>query len=212
MLETVSTGVGLVLKNRAKIIGSPKAVIKFNYTGSNAYVKRNFSVFNANEKGFTLENVNIEASNIRYCVHDELNGYNDPYHNSYVNCSMKLDNTQNDEFSSTQCIGGGLGLNGKIDIHDCYFKSEVTDWGNDVVSYHNSTAANAQGRIDMTGCYFDGADARARFSWHGDSTLITLVYVHGNSFGKAIYINKEVSSDVNNNIKVVQWGNEIRNA
>lgn len=202
---------GIFLKNNIHLIGTPNTVIKFNYTGDNGNVKQYWSVFNANTDGFTLENINIEASNIRYCVHDELNGYNNPYQNRYKNCKMYLDNSENDVFPSTQCIGGGFGGNGTIIIEDCHFKTETTEWGSISLSWHNNSGSTGKSKLFMKGCFFEGDNNRCRFTWNGTSEEITDIYVSNNSFGKSVIVQGENASATENNISVHQWNNEIRN-
>lgn len=82
----------------------------------------------------------IEASNIRYIIHDERDSDTDSYINRYINCHFKFDNSDNDTPGRTaQCIGGGLGIDGYIDINGGVFESiDTTKTGHIcVVSYHN---------------------------------------------------------------------------
>lgn len=208
-LEALDNDITMVLKNNVHIIGSPDALITFNYTGANTYVNQYISVFQSGASGFTLEGVNIESSNIRYCVHDERSANTDLYNNYYINCHMEHDNSNNTAFPSTQCIGGGLGTNGNITVDSCYFSTIATTWGAAALSYHNSVSADAKNKIVVKNCYLDD-DNIFRFTWYGTSTKITEIYVNNNSMGGSIEIRAENSSALVNNIDVKQWNNIIR--
>ena len=202
---------GLLLKNRIHIIGSSKSKIICNYTGDNAVIKKWFSVFNSDIYGFTLENITIEASNIRYIMHDERDSDTDSYINRYINCHFKFDNSDNDTPGRTaQCIGGGLGLDGYIDIDGCVFESiDTTKTGHIcVVSYHNSAGANAKNHISIKNTYLK-ALGYFRINSYGESTEITECEITNCSMGRSVLIGHETGGS-NMNINVTQWNNEIR--
>lgn len=120
---------GLKLDNYVHIIFSSNAKVICNYTGDNDKVKKDFSPFNTiaggqQEKGFILENLNLECSNVRYAMHDETSGQANPYRNVYKNCRMVIDNSGNTQ-GYPQCIGGGLGSSAEIIIENCYFEREL---------------------------------------------------------------------------------------
>ena len=202
---------GLLLKNRIHIIGSSKSKIICNYTGDNAVIKKWFSVFNADIYGFTLENITIEASNIRYIIHDERDSDTDSYINRYINCHCKFDNSDNTTPNRTaQCIGGGLGLDGYIDMNGCVFESiDTTNTGHIcVVSYHNSAGANAKNHISIKNTYLKGF-GYIRINSYGESTEITECEITNCSMGRSVLIGHETGGS-NMNINVTQWNNEIR--
>lgn len=202
---------GLLLKNRIHIIGSSKSKIICNYTGDNAVIKKWFSVFNSDIYGFTLENITIEASNIRYIIHDERDSDTDSYINRYINCHFKFDNSDNDTPGRTaQCIGGGLGIDGYIDINGGVFESiDTTKTGHIcVVSYHNSAGANAKNHISIKNTYLK-ALGYFRINSYGESTEITECEITNCSMGRSVLIGHETGGS-NMNINVTQWNNEIR--
>ena len=203
-----STKQGIVLKNRVHVICSSKAYVKCLYSGSNTNVISYLSAFNAGKYGFTLENADIEVSNVRYCVHDERNADTDHYDNYYINCRMK--NTNQVTGSLSQCIGGGLGYDGHIIIDGCTFENPLREnYG--VVSYHNAHGAATDSRslIEVKGCYFYGKNT-FRAGYYGNSTAITQCLVHGNSMGAAPYMTQEDQSFTNVNMEIVAWDNDIR--
>ena len=204
---------GLYLKNRIHIICSSRAIITAKYTGTNDTVREWFSAFNAGENGFILENAKIETDNIRYCVHDERDTDSDSYKNQYINCDM----THTNGFH-TQCIGGGLGLDGHIIIDGCKFKGEVfNSRDTPLVSYHNSAdgawddtkSKGAKSFIDIKGCYL--ADKGTfNFINFGKSNKLTTVLLHDNSIGGPVQISNG-SKFYQQNIEILEWGNVYRN-
>lgn len=199
---------GLYIQNGIKIIFSSNSSVVFNYIGENENVHTQFSPFNSGPGGFTVENLTLYASNCRYAIHDERGIATDRYKNHYINCHIEMDNTNNPDWSNSFCIGGGLGNNGEIIIEDCFFKTE--DEKRYIVSYHNSPLITAKSRIFIKNCYFDKTGS-LRFTYHGTSEKITEIYVTGCSIGSSIFTGSEVpSSDITNNIKVIEWNNEVR--
>lgn len=201
---------GLKLDNYVHIIFSSNAKVICNYTGDNDKIKKDFSPFNTiaggqQQKGFILENLNLECSNVRYAMHDETSGQANPYRNVYKNCRMVIDNSDNTQ-GYPQCIGGGLGSSAEIIIENCYFESIHTDQTYDIVSYHNG--GNGKSNIVVTGCYFAGKD-RCRCSNSGSATEVSIMMVSNCSLGAEPRIIDEVSG-ANQNMRLIKWNNEIR--
>jgi hypothetical protein len=195
------------LGNGVHVVFAEGAVVTCNYQGSNTYVRSYFSPFNAAAGGFTLENLNISCSGVRYCVHDERSSSTDVYQNYYLNCQMYKD-SENGAIQQ-QCIGGGLGVNGQIIIRDCYFSGDRTNDSQMLVSYHNSSSGSAHNKIVVTGCYFD-QNGRLRFAHYGNSPKMSMCLASGNSFGAPIEIAYETPSSTVENMRVIAWNNEVR--
>lgn len=196
---------GLVLKNRIHIICSANSLITAKYTGSNTNVKTYFSAFNAGEYGFTLENANIETDNVRYTVHDDRGGGGgEGYYNRYINCSMKHTNGM-----YTDCIGGGLGTNGMIEILNCYFEGDAD--ATRLAYYHGnnfSGQTDAQCKLVVKGNYFAGLGTFG-LTKYGDSTKVSTAYVSDNSVGSALFVNSG-SYAPQDNMQMVAWNNVVR--
>ena len=212
---------GIILNNGIKIVFSKTATVVFNYDGANDNVKHYFSPFNSGQYGFTLENLNLEASNCRYCIHDERGSSEDLYVNRYINCYMKLDNSKNNIWNHgtqslygyPQCIGGGLGKNGEIEIRGCRFKSMGIDslnnyTGYSIVSYHNSISDGARSVLYVSGNYFEDKGG-FRLSWYGSSSLKTLALLSNNSFGRSVEHRNETGNSVCNT-EIIEWNNIVR--
>ena len=207
-VESVSSSKrGLYLKNRIHIICSSKALITCKYTGSRADTIEWLSAFNAGEHGFTLENATIESDNVRYTIHDE-HGYSGstPYINKYINCRMKHTNGM-----YINCIGGGLGIDGYVEIRGCHFEGDATAGNPRLVYYHANNElgeTSARGFIEVHDNYFDGLGTFGVLVY-GDSIEMSTAYVSNNSLGSAL-VKSEGSYAPNDNIEMIAWNNEVR--
>lgn len=205
---------GLQLYNDITVEFTSDTLVTCHYTGVNDNVMRYFSPFNLNQNaghngGFTLKNLHLECSKVRYGIHDESDATSKAYRNQYMNCVIQVDNRENSAFSSRQCIGGGLGGASEIIIRDCVFESLVTEGtpGTGIVSYHNGGTGRSD--IVIKDCYFKGNDT-VKASWHGTSTKVSTMTVSGCSVGMAPYNQAEASSDIIENMELIAWNNDIR--
>ena len=206
---------GMELKNRVHLIGASRTVIKaINTSGSTNFdnIKQYFSVFNAGQYGFTIENLTIVDDSIRYSVHDDLgNAGSTPYHNRYLNCSMTHTNGMYPD-----CIGAGIGEDGYIEIIGCYFDGDTTRNGNPVTRYvywhgnNNSQITTAKGRIFVRDCYFCKSGTFKLMNY-GNSTTKTIAYISGNSFGsEPEIIDGSSPTPIIVNMEMVEWNNVVR--
>lgn len=207
-LDWTSSFTGITLENNIHVIFSSDSKVTFNYTGSNEWILAHVSPFNAGVNGFTLENLTLEASRCRYCVHDERNDDTVPYRHIYKNCSMYLDNSNNPSWTSKQCIGGGLGKAGEIVIENCIFDSENVISSDAIVSYHNSAQEDCKSNVIITGNYFKRGTARG--SYYGTSTNISRFLVTNNSMQYAPYVIAETSVSTVVNVEMLAFNNIVR--
>lgn len=199
---------GLVLKNNIHVIGTAKTLITAIYEGDTDNTKQYFSVFNAGEHGFTLENLAIEADNIRYVMHDDRgNGGQAPYTNRYINVSMKLTHG----YWGDTALGGGLGVNGTFEIINCRFEGGAGT--HRLAYYHGNNYGGETGakcKIIVQGCYF--ADVGSfDMTNYGDSLEISTAYLSNNSFGSAPEVTNG-SYAPRDTVAIVAWNNEIRSS
>lgn len=215
---------GMILGNNIHLVGFPKTRLVANYTGTNAMVNRDFSVFNmmfgsVNATGFTLENLWIEGSGIRYIVHDDMFGNWTPYRNYYKNCHFVKD-CSNDVYATPfqQCIGGGFGESGNVRIENCYFKTiypvtaSLPSGSNlQVVTYHNATGSSA---TCVSAWYMDGNYIDTDDDHTGSYDILSIgrtvnnksmLYGTGNCVSKATTIPAS-GSDVG----ALVWGDTVR--
>lgn len=201
------------LRNGIKVICEPGTILEAHYTGDSDAVMAYYSPVNFKWDA-TLEGLTIKASRVRYCIHDDQWNDTTPYKHYLKNVRLEIDNTQS-TWTRRQAFGGGLGVNGYIQFDNCYFKaaglngSEYSGYSS--CSFHNSPAANAQGKIVMNNCYF-ADNSGFRFSYYGASQLISEAFLSGCSFGHAIEIVPESASASVENVAVIDCNNVVRSA
>ena len=209
----------LMLGNGIKIIGRPDVKITAHYTGENTDINRYYSVFEVMKEGtpagnrnhdFSLECVNIDAKNIMYCVHDDVNPNQMGGTHKYNECHMKIDNTENPVWHAHFCIGGGLGDNMLVVIDGCTFESaETNSAAGAAASYHNGFFTTLKAEVHVKNCYFKGLST-FRFSWFGPSSTVSTAYVSNNSLGSELINEAENSSAAIQNAEILGWNNVIR--
>lgn len=218
-LGSASSNEGLHLGNNVHIIFSSNSKVICNYEGDNANVHKYFSPFtcsaNGNHKGFTLENLDLECSNVRYAIHDEVLSQKGRYVNKYKNCRVYIDNTSNSNWDNRQCIGGGLGGNGYIEIDGCYFESVPTTSkpnGGGIVSYHcgkGTEGDNYCSKVTIKNSYFANEDT-VRCSYYGNQTTMSTVTVNNCSLGWLPYCGLESTQYTTVNMKLIEFNNTVR--
>ena len=209
-------GIGLLLDNNIHVIFSSNAKVTFNYTGSDTAFQQAFSVFNTstlNDAGYTLENVNIECSNIRYAVHDDIGSYTKPYNVRFINCNFKIDNSGTSYLDGFhQCIGGGLGAYEYVEIDNCIFNSvgisslAYTSDNHAEVSYHNTGLSYGKSKIYVKNSYF--TEGGFLITNYGTSTDISTAYVNNCSFKYKAWCNNY--SEFTANVDLVEYNNKTR--
>ena len=208
-------GTGIVLHNGVHLLFMSGSYVTCEIDVSNEWAYSNFEPFSA-YKDFTLENAHIICRNTRYCVHDELNGAS-TYHHRYINCHMEYTN-EHESANFTQCIGGGMGEHGYIEIIGGYYKSSSkyyqahynsTDDMQQPISFHNGISDTCDGKIVIKDVYL--ADkGYFRFGMYGGSTKKTPIYISGCRMYKAPFLMNEQWNDSQiQNMEVIAWNNEI---
>ena len=197
---------GLFLKNNIHIIFESGAECTFMYEGDNPIVHEYFSIFNASEYGFTLENVKATSKNCRYTVHDERGFSDDSYTNKYLNCILSHDSSQC-SWGAHQCIGGGTGRKGTVIIDSCECYSSGC---NDTIFYHNDARTNindCQTNVIIKNCYLSGG---VRCANYGASALKSKVTVTNCNLGYQNTLEKVITEDRLDNMELVEWNNIVR--
>lgn len=215
------SGSGIGLKNNVHVIFERGAYVKALFDNSNDWAYVHFEPFYAVQAdgGFTLENLDIEASNTRYCVHDEHGGQH-KYINKYINCRMQYTNTRSN-VSYIQCIGGGTGENGLIVIDGGYYKSSTTHgystygtYGTpenceQPISYHNGAGNTCNSRIIIKNVYLANR-GYFRFGNYGASTIKSHVEISNCSTGLPILNMFETTDSTNANFDILAFNNIVR--
>ena len=203
--------VGPTIQRDITIVFDSGAKVTAYYTGTNDYIKEHFAIITTQTASLKMVNATLEASNIRHCIHDEHGANTNVYVSEYINCKMKIDNTNNSIFVYANCIGMGLGKNADIRINGGYYEgyranddSVTTD--NVDIRIHNSSAENAQSRVSINNVYCrKGVGA---FSY-GPSTLMTDFFVSNSSFLRDVYEGMSTGATIDN-MNVIKWNNDIR--
>ena len=207
-----SSQYGIKLANNVHVIFSSGAKVKALCDVVHNNIEVCFAPFYCDkDSDFTLENLDIESKNTRYCVHDECGGETGNYTHKYINCKMIHDNTGSYSTRFPQCIGGGLGQHMYIDIVGCYFKSKVCESSKKpLVSYHNNADSNSKSNINVRNCYFDDLGT-FRVTHYGTSTDVSEAIINNCSLGTQAYIEHEDGTTGNENMKLISYMNEVRN-
>lgn len=209
--------VGIQLSNNVYVEFLAGSYVTALFENSSEWISNSFQPFYAAGSGFTLDGLNIRAQNCRYCVHDERAGADVQYHNVYKNCVMEFTMDDAETSGGTnkyfQCIGGGLGKNGYIEITGgCY--TTVNNKDADVqqpISYHNGYSAGCDSKIHVDNVYL--ADkGQFRFSDYGASTIDTRIYVSNCSMGGQIIRRRETQDTDHDNMVLIEWNNTVRQA
>lgn len=183
-------------------IFAPNAYVKFNYTGTNDVIKQAFSPMNTRGKNIRFVGLNLEASNCKYPIHDELGGIMSPYLHRYENCYITHNNC-------VQCIGGGLGYSGNIIIDGCIFDGTSRDTTNNYeVSYHNDYRDGAKSFITIKNSVVANGKS-FRFGCYGASKEITNVIITSCKLGVEPQITMENEQFSNTNMVLISFGNTI---
>ena len=203
---------GITLANNVYVKFLAGSYVKAIFDTSSEWISTYFEPFRG--MNFTLDGLNIEASNCRYCVHDEQGGADVQYHNVYKNCVMKMsdDPESGATFLSPQCIGGGLGKYGYIEIIGGHYYSSgyVVTGERPPISYHNGYSEGCDSKIFIRDVYL-ADDGFFRFGYYGTSTIKTRVMISGCSMGAEIMKRPENSSALIDNFEIVEWNNIVRN-
>lgn len=202
-------GHGLNIGNGTKLICSPQSKIIYHYTGDDRQLLDYFSPLNAGYGDFTIENATIECSRCRYCFHDELGGHDGLYTHNFINCTMKIDNSDN-PYEIGRCIGGGLGNGTIINVVGGKYEC-ISNTGEIVpcISYHNPETSTCKNQITIKDIY--SKRGSIKFGWHGSSNLITDCFVSNCVIDKGIIVEAEIPSmGFAKNMELYEWNNVVR--
>ena len=141
--QTSNKGIGLFIGNNTYFEFENGAKIEFIYNGGSLSTAEYFSPFNV-YGSFTLENADIEVTNARYCVHEDvptsLDVIPESYTAKYINCTMKHNGNNVGSYKGTICIGAGTNKN-SLSVIDGG-KYECGTQFPYAISYHNFITAD----------------------------------------------------------------------
>lgn len=203
-----SGSVGISLENNVYVTFSAGSYVKALFPSSNDYISTYFQPFRG--YNFTLDGLNIESSNCRYCVHDEQASADYMYHNTYKNCIMKHTAHTSSGITNaySQCIGGGLGKHGYIEIIGGMYTSIGDNASTPAISYHNGGLNGCDNRVFISGVYL-GNNNNFQFASWGTQDKVSQFVVNNCSMGGAIS-ETTVEAGGQDNIWITEWNNIIR--
>ena len=207
-IDLAKAGSGPLIGNSTRLYFSPDSEVVCEYTGGVDDVERIFSPINAGTGDYEIHDMRIRCKNVRYCVHDERSTNEDYYTHKYINCNMYLDDANAISWKTQQCIGGGLGKHGIIDINGGEYRSTYLSERGDMgeITYHNSAALDAQSKITISNAYLTNT---ARFICYGSTTKMTHCNINNCSVSKVPTVYYGNISSVTN-MEMVAYNNELR--
>lgn len=176
------------------------AKLLFNYDGSNPYAAEMFSPVNVIGE-CTFENMVIECSNCRYCVHEDTPTVIIPQPSDFVvkykNCKMTHNGNTAGTYRETCCIGAGSSKNSVSIIDGGIF---IAKNGLAAISYHTaSMQSDAESYVDIKGAYLNGKLQTTDFG--GENNKINMS-VSNCSLSENIIVGKKTI--------LQEWNNKIR--
>lgn len=203
---TSSYAGGLRLGNNTTIkgLGSGAKLIANYLAATNQVMTDRFSIFNI-VGSFVLENIEMEVTNVRYCVHEDmaaLSAGDRPsyYKAEYKNCKMKHNGSSSTSYNIPACIGGGTMNNSLHVIDGCFFDSPT---GTNPASYHNNaTTNNGISRVVLKDSYFANNGTMA-FTVYQSNTQVIEAEINGCRLGNSIIDNG------NGLFNITEWNNTI---
>lgn len=204
IVETDNNYKGLILGNSIKIIGQGYGVkLTAHYQGDNEFAKGKFSIFNI-ASDFHIENLELEATNVRYCVHeDNLLGRND-YNGVYRNIKMTHYGTNGTYYKSVCCLGAGTAGNTVTLLDGCEFNNAF-DGNSNPVSYHNNYVNGEIAKVIVKNCYFHGSQTFQTWVYQSTGSEIEC-YLCGNKFGAPV----SYLGGVGDLVRSKEFNNEIK--
>lgn len=204
--KTTTSPSGLRIGNNTNFIFAEGSKVVFEYTGSNIYTANYFSPFNV-YGSFKLENANIEVTNARYCVHEDIallvGSFPDEFKGEYINCKMIHNGNSVGDYGGWQCIGGCSSKNGITVIDGGYYEALDAGWPWEI-GYHNYNTGvhgDTPYKFILKNAYIENG---IRFRMHSTSEITALV--NGNSYDNDIL----VADDSGNLLTLKKWNNDIR--
>ena len=150
-----------------------------------------------------IEGLEIEVTNCRYCVHDEMEHRAGFYHHVFKNCKMTHNSVESATLIRPICIGGGFGNSGLVEIERCIFSSQSTALQD--VNYHARTGGQT-GSCDVK-CVDSVFRQTIGITGNASTGFLNTMYVCG-CLGGSLPIGP---NPVHTNSKLVQWNNAVTN-
>lgn len=146
-----------------------------------------------------IEGVDIEVTNGRYCIHDEMYNYSPAYHHVIKNCHLVHKSPSSETLLAPRAIGGGIGNSGVVEIYNNYIESQLS-YGD--LAYHSNALGAQTGVVDIH-VHDNYIKHAIQLSHSGsDSSYINTAYISNNRFGTYL-----PTDNVDVNIQAICWNN-----
>ena len=188
---------GLFLGNGIVVSGEPNTIICANYSGSNVF-KDAFSIFHAYNNRFSVDNLQIEGTNVRYCIHDDSYISNGDNVSSIKNCKLV---DHGNTFKA--CIGGGFSVGDEIKY---IVNNEFYSINGTAFFYHTNPNSGScevkafNNLMDSCTCHINA---------YGSSSKYGILKVSNSTCNKEPYKKKNSDEDTDN-VLLKAWCNEIK--
>ena len=163
----------------------------------------NYSPLNidVNQAETIIEGLEIELTNGRYCIHDEMYNRAGAYHNIYKNLRLIHKSDISETLLAPRAIGGGIGNSGCVEIYNTYAESKVS-YGD--IDYHSNGLGDQTGIVNIYvhDCEFKNT---IKATHSGTSTdYMNKMYVSNCLCGSLPIAGEDI------NIELISWNNVVR--
>lgn len=198
----IGNGIHIIFESGANITAINNHTDSDIHTAINTY----FSPFYSTGS-FTLENLNITAQDVRYCVHDEHGG-SGTYISKFINCFMHNTVSGTSGVTYQQCIGGGLAQHSYVYIDGGWYRVDSSGTYGHCITYHNGIGGECLSTIYIRNVFLAN-NGIIRMGYYGSSTDVSHCFVSGCRMAANAIVTQESSSYSSVNIDVTQWNNTI---
>ena len=192
---------GAKIGNNCRIIGINGAKLTGIYSGTVDAVKSMFSILNV-ISSCEIIGLDFEATNIRYCIHDDPNNiYHDNrpgYRVLYEDCYM-VHNGSNGSYSVPACIGAGTTQMSEHILNRCSFTSPAAFQL--AVSYHNNSGSD-EAKLTVTNCVFGAGNTLQLYALAETGSYVRCIIC-----GNKIPVSMIITPSGNNRFIVSQFNN-----
>ena len=204
-----SSYVGLIIPDYVSIVGvgsRDNIVIKATCPSGYESYANNISTINFRDNG-KLENVTIEATNIRYCNHDDYLSSNTKIsRHQYINCKFIMNAVESGFDVTGACVGIGAMYDKQIVFDRCDFSNANNDNNSRCgILIHDSNGRNGC-VLTVRSCKFSGGRFNMVISTN-DEVLDNTVTLEGNLFSLPILV-RTGGSATSNKFNIRAWGNK----
>ena len=199
----------LVGKN-ITLIGNRNTKLKFRYTGTNDYIKQDFSPINIGGNA-TLKNLMIDVENCRYCVHEDMNtvyNFNPPVGHlktEYINCEM-LHRGTNGSYNAPFCIGRGDTGNSIMIVEGGYYHADNSRHIT-IFSHNGGSTQNPLGNSYIMIKDIIQGDKQDRFRFTAPNQNSVFISICNSLLG---YPDIDYGEDAELKMRVTQWNNSYQ--